>query len=1168
MADDMYDINKYTDKQLYDILDMNSPTDRELEAKIIHLINKYDNMQNESGYKLSTFFQNIYDHFFNNDNIEEGFTNKQSNFNENQTSQIFATNNGNMNVTDPNQPILNTPTQKQIGYEPQQISSVQQFDYSPDKMQLNPLLKQTIKRIISIDSQYRDKTTNPMTTNFAFDLSEPLRDVVSLKLYSVQIPYTWYTIPKSYGSNFFYLKGNAAGINNGKYDYKIGIPSGNYTPAELETTINNRFNDIAAHPPGQLIYTDIPNVISASDINFNGKQLVNYDSKTSKMTFDMNLQKIYTEAYYQLYFPQWTSPITDSSNSIPGYLGFNYNTYDACSITSNQTYITTLTIATETTADYYLDASNNYFTINVYSNDSNKYNFSYSQSVQPIHTITVTLKDTIDNTQILVDQQITRSQLVTVVNNALKTNQYLDPASNIQLVDISANKANSGYSYYKMSIILDRYNVKYNQNCKIAVLFPNEHINTVATGRSTIWTRQPDTNHCCFFFDNSVNEVAQFISESSAVFSSYKVDSSTNILFTCNTPGYSGGANDFSLNIPSNITPGYNLNSFLNVITNSFITYTGSAVTFNMNSGPGEIQKGASIDTNSKFNLAVDLTKTFDTQYYDISFDTTSILGRMGNYNVGQNPWTENSHLVTKSIFTHSIKSSNVGYYVDARYIFTISPNTTISNPGNKNASPVDVYLLPEYTIPITFDYVEDYIYAINKSIQQTVVSLLSINDSQAVLSRSTFTSTYNAQTTNYDLSLNIIYSYSLTEANYDISFNDNGYEITSTNNAWHYFDINSNYNLYSQNVGSYAQIIGKTPIYGDSIKITSSTNKMIFQTNYISQYNIPNDIITIEIDPDTYTINTLYNKIQSLFDATPKLYGSSITSVEKNNKIYTKIKLNINNIYTTKDYNLVFYDPISFVQCYAGSRSVQNTTWDSTIGWILGFRDYMQYTLVSSNLITDSNDTSKTYYLTSQEGKYTYASTKDTNSKLTTNVAITLTGDTTVSTNLYNYFLISLDDYIQNHLNDGLVTITRKETAIQKPDYSYATTQICDPATKTLVSNSSQQQNSDNVTNNQLYSLNQSIYSQQNSLKTYSPGPFIKDLFGIIPIKPPSKNGDYYIEFGGSLQNQERLYFGPVNIRKMSVQLLNDRGDIIDLNNSNWSFSFICEQLYNNSQK
>jgi hypothetical protein len=112
-------------------------------------------------------------------------------------------------------------------------------------------------------------------------------------------------------------------------------------------------------------------------------------------------------------------------------------------------------------------------------------------------------------------------------------------------------------------------------------------------------------------------------------------------------------------------------------------------------------------------------------------------------------------------------------------------------------------------------------------------------------------------------------------------------------------------------------------------------------------------------------------------------------------------------------------------------------------------------------------------------------------------------------------------------------------------------------------VNNQTQQTNSDNVTAKQLYALNQSTISQQNPNKEYSPGPFIKDLFGIIPVKPPSNTGDYYTEFGGSLQNQERLYFGPVNIRKMAIQLLTDRGTTVDLNNSNWSFSFVCEQLY-----
>jgi hypothetical protein len=81
---------------------------------------------------------------------------------------------------------------------------------------------------------------------------------------------------------------------------------------------------------------------------------------------------------------------------------------------------------------------------------------------------------------------------------------------------------------------------------------------------------------------------------------------------------------------------------------------------------------------------------------------------------------------------------------------------------------------------------------------------------------------------------------------------------------------------------------------------------------------------------------------------------------------------------------------------------------------------------------------------------------------------------------------------------------------------------------------------------------------------KSYSKGPFVKDIFGIIPIKTSGlQAGSTYVEFGGTLQNQERMYFGPVNIHRMTIRLLNDRGDLVDLNNTNWSFSLVCEQLY-----
>jgi hypothetical protein len=548
------------------------------------------------------------------------------------------------------------------------------------------------------------------------------------------------------------------------------------------------------------------------------------------------------------------------------------------------------------------------------------------------------------------------------------------------------------------------------------------------------------------------------------------------------------------------------------------------------------------------------MEKKFSTQHYHVKWDNTSLLYNIeGITDPGpDNVWSEDndlSSILSANIFTHKINSRS-SYFVDKTLIFTITPNQTITNPGNSNAEAVNVFL----TSQLGSFSIQGYITAINTSI-----------NTYPALSGSRLEATYNSERKQYDLSLNISYNYSLTERDYNISFVDYNYDITSDNNIWKKFSINSNYDLslndyYIDSVGAYAVIKGRSQISGDEIQVVDGSNTIILQTNGLSQYNIPNNIIILTIPVAKYTIDALCLAINTQINKYPMLHGSKISQVTIDSSVYTKIKITINNIYTSKDYNLVFYDPFSFAKCYSGSRSVQNTTWDSTLGWILGYRDYTQYSLVSTNQVSNG---STSYYLISQNGSYTYTPITNTTSKLLTNVGINLQGDTTVSTNLYNYFLISLDDYIQNHLNDGLVTITRKETALSLPDYSYATTQICDPITNKLTSISTQQSNSDNVTNKQLYSLNQSIYSQQNAIKTYSPGPFIKDLFGFIPIKPPSKNGDYYIEFGGSLQNQERLYFGPVNIRKMTIQLLNDRGDVVDLNNTNWSFSFICEQLY-----
>ena len=94
---------------------------------------------------------------------------------------------------------------------------------------------------------------------------------------------------------------------------------------------------------------------------------------------------------------------------------------------------------------------------------------------------------------------------------------------------------------------------------------------------------------------------------------------------------------------------------------------------------------------------------------------------------------------------------------------------------------------------------------------------------------------------------------------------------------------------------------------------------------------------------------------------------------------------------------------------------------------------------------------------------------------------------------------------------------------------------------------------------------MNQIIESQNETTDSNKGTRSLKDVFAIVPIKYGLKPGDIFVEFGGTLQAQERTYFGPVNISRLRVKLLTDRGDVINLNNADWSFQIICEQLWQN---
>ena len=99
------------------------------------------------------------------------------------------------------------------------------------KDNLNPDYKNTIKRLINIDSQYIPLNS---PTSYTFKLTEKLINVVSIELVNLQIPMTFYNIEDRQGNNFFYIYKDTD-VDNPKL---IDISDGNYSIETLIPAIN------------------------------------------------------------------------------------------------------------------------------------------------------------------------------------------------------------------------------------------------------------------------------------------------------------------------------------------------------------------------------------------------------------------------------------------------------------------------------------------------------------------------------------------------------------------------------------------------------------------------------------------------------------------------------------------------------------------------------------------------------------------------------------------------------------------------------------------------------------------------------------------------------------------------------------------------------------------
>ena len=1112
-----YDIHEYTDEQCFAILELNNPSDRELEMKILQQMDKYEGKSK----RLYQFFEQMYDRFFadeeEEDDVVEGFdvatqdgrqvvTEDARRSGAAQVSNILPSGmdtSGNVNIKKIDDAVVAKPA----------ATDTRLVDYVKDPKKLNPTSQKTIFKMISIDSQYREDAQNTSATNFSLNLSESLKNVISMKLYSVQIPYTWYTINNDFGSNYFYLKGNSPGIDNGQHDVKVQIRSGTYTSQQIATAINTSISTLKtkniADPQYRSIY----------DLSF-GQTYVSYntfESQSSKILFEFDLKKIFDETDYALYFPNWSTPNVigaGKSISIPSFLGYNSNTYFPYIAYSDASINFDLTASPFT-----ISSSDNSFSIIQYTS---QFRYNDNNADRVIHeTITITLAS----------GSYTREELITAVNAAITSTAKLDSVySFFRLTTIvESTNINNGKKRIELATKLNRAKTNQIEGSKLVIVFPDE---------SAIWTGPAS----CFRFPNQVAELNNIVSETPTSITNYNIPASTNIVLKCILPGYDISYNHFK----TTLTPrnNYTLSEYNDEINTSMKTGFRDL----SNNLPGAVlSAGTSFDfVDSYPTFTFDISRNFTEQNYIIdlcgSIFASNIFnfGEVGELGIIKENYTQtrettpvNNYQITSQSNTIRLRSKN-------------STNGFDNSFGNHNAPDISINLTQR-----TYASIASFCAGINQDFANS--GIMTGSDISAV---------------GIIFTLNLKVNKTLTENDYAVYFEGNTWQSN--------FGLTPSpqYYLLPTSV-----ITGPTQIFNNLITLSTinKNNQIIFRP--VNPALAGGSDIVFEIEPGTYARTDLIAVINTMLANNP-ITAKSTIGIDNTN--ISTLQMNINNKYTSADFRMVFYDIYSFVYCNVGVSNVRNVKWDTTLGWTLGFHTYTEYELsvfaglgpgiISANIL---NEQYQNYY-SNIYGRITAADSPTGPGDVPNSYAINtqaiyvnsnsidgrvaIIGDSVCNTNLYNYFLLVVDDFIQNHVNDGLITIASVENDVALPSYASRISYQCDPITGRKVAGIGTNNQFTTLTAKQLYSMNQVIDARR-STSTYTAGPYMRDVFALVPIKLAGLSfGSTYMEFGGTLQNQNRKYFGPVNIKKLSIKLMNDRGDVVDLNGTNWSFTLICE--------
>ena len=154
------------------------------------------------------------------------------------------------------------------------------WDVIDKEITVNPLYKNIIKKVICIDSKFRTDYCNTLSTDYTIQLNFNLKNVISMRLESIEVPNTWFLISEEQKNNYFY-------IIIGGVKHKITVPDGNYSESTFVNWIMT--NPFKVTPSPGLIQADppLPNNFTMECGCHDGKiTIANNSGASFKLLFD------------------------------------------------------------------------------------------------------------------------------------------------------------------------------------------------------------------------------------------------------------------------------------------------------------------------------------------------------------------------------------------------------------------------------------------------------------------------------------------------------------------------------------------------------------------------------------------------------------------------------------------------------------------------------------------------------------------------------------------------------------------------------------------------------------------------------------------------------------------------------------------------------------------